>query len=106
MPEVTTERLLSMKMMETASKEWTIQKMKRLKSSHRLLSTQLEKQQSLETSIDSMFTITIQSDLNGMRSAVNILKTTTLLLLLLGNKIHLKLDLVPFAVQSMSLMFA
>ena len=100
------ERLLSMKMMETASNEWTIQKMKKSKSSHKLLLIQQEKQRSLEISIDFMFTITIQSDLNGMRFVVNILRTTILSLLLLGNKIHQRLDSVLYVVQLMSLMSA
>lgn len=98
------ERLLSMKMTVTASKEWTIQKMKRLKSSHKLLLIQQGKLLLLETSIDSMFTITIQRDLNGMKYAVNKLKTITQSLLLLGNRIHLKLDLVLFVGQLMFLM--
>lgn len=72
------ERLLSTKTTVTVSKEWIIQKMKKLKNSHRLPLILLEKLQSLETSIDFMFTITIPNDLNGMRSAVNKLKTTTL----------------------------
>ena len=99
------ERLPSMKKMETVSKEWTIQKMRRSKSLHRLHSILLAKLQSLETSIDSMSTITIQRDLNGMKSAASRLKTITQSQLLLGNRIHQRLGSDPYVDQSMSSMF-
>jgi len=62
--------------MVIASKEWTSQKMIKSKSSPRLPLTLLVKLQLWEISIDSMFSITIQRDLSGMKSVANKLRIT------------------------------
>ena len=63
---------------EIAFKDLTIQKMKKLRSSLVEHSINLEKHALLETLIDSMSTISIRKDLNGMKYAVNKLKITIL----------------------------
>jgi hypothetical protein len=67
--EETMERLLSMSQLETASRDLTIQKMKKSRSSHVLHLMPLERHALLEISIDSMFTTSIRKDLNGMKFA-------------------------------------
>jgi hypothetical protein len=60
----------------------------------------------LEILIDSMFTILTLKDHNGMKFAVNKLKTIILLPHVLGNKMEPKLELVLFVDLLMFLMYA
>lgn len=103
--EVMTAKSHSMNPLVIASRDSITPKMKKLKSLLVLNSTQLEKRQSLAILTDFTCTTLIQKDLNGMRFAVKSLKTTTLLLLVLGKLMGQKLVLVHYVDQWMSLTF-
>lgn len=84
------EKLLFMNHQEIVSKDLIIPKMKKLKNSLVLHSTSLERLLSLVILIDFTSITSIQRDLNGMKFAVNKLKTITQLLHVLGSKMAQK----------------
>lgn len=93
------ERSISMNKLVTVSKDSTTQRTRKSRNSLVLNSMPQVKPPLLETSTDSMSTISTPRDLNGMKSAANRLKTTIQLPQLLGNPMAQRLVLGPFAVQ-------
>jgi len=79
-------RLLFTSQQATVSSALIIQKTRKSKNSHVLASTRPVKLVWSEISIASMSIISIAKDLNGMKLPARRLKTTTLSLLLLGDK--------------------
>jgi hypothetical protein len=102
---VTTEKSRFTNHQVTASNALTTQKMRKSRNSHAPVLMQQVRPVLLETSTDSMSTISTQSALSGTKLPAKRSKTTTLLLPALGVKTDQRFALALFVVQSTSLKF-